>query len=47
MAFVQIQHGQALLQPVRECAQIAPEILKDIDSYLQVVADNRYNKQSD
>lgn len=47
MAFVQIQHGQALLQPVRESVQIAPEILKDIDSYLQVVADNRYNKQSD
>jgi len=47
MAFVRCQHGQALLQPVTESAQIPSEILRDIDRYLQVAADNHYNKQSD
>ncbi|KKO89231.1 hypothetical protein AAW12_24280 [Sphingobacterium sp. Ag1] len=47
MAFVQIQYGQALLHPFTKSAQIAPDILADIDNYLQVVADNRYSKQSD
>lgn len=46
MAFVKIQHGQALLQPVTESTQIDPEFLMDIDSYLQVVVDNRYNKKN-